>query len=259
MEISSEFVDLKNIFKDTPCVIAGPCSAETEEQLISTARELTRVGIKVMRAGIWKPRTRPGGFEGAGETGLAWFKEVKQETGMQLATEVATAAHVEKALEAGIDYFWIGARTSCDPFAVQEIADALRGVDIPVLVKNPLSPDLALWIGALERIHNAGITRLGAIHRGFYSWMEKKYRNDPMWEVAEHLRATIPNLPLLFDPSHVGGKREYIAPLIAEAKQRKYDGLIVESHYQPDAAWTDAAQQVTPDNLKEILSDLAIL
>lgn len=258
MEISSEFVDLKNIFNDNPCVIAGPCSAETEDQLFSTARQLVSVGIKVMRAGIWKPRTRPGGFEGAGETGLAWFKDVKKETGLQLATEVATTEHVEKALEAGVDYLWIGARTSCAPFAVQEIAEALRGVDIPVLVKNPLSPDLALWIGTLERIHNAGITRLGAIHRGFYSWMETKYRNAPMWEVAEHLHALIPNLPILFDPSHVGGKREYIAPLITEAIQRKYNGLIVESHYKPDEAWTDAAQQVTPFQLKEILNSLAI-
>lgn len=256
MELSAEFSNLKPIFNDCPCVIAGPCSAETEEQLLSTGKQLAQLGIKYMRAGIWKPRTRPGGFEGAGEKGLQWFKEVKEETGMKLATEVATAEHVEKALEADIDMFWIGARTTCDPFAVQEISDALKGVDIPILVKNPLCPDLSLWIGALERIHNAGITKLGAIHRGFYSWTEKVYRNSPMWEVADKLRENIPHMQILFDPSHVGGKREYIASLAQEATNRKYDGLIVESHCNPEKAWTDAAQQVTPQNLQNILCAL---
>ena len=253
MDLSSEFIDLQPVYQDGPLVIAGPCSAETEEQMMNTAQGLCKAGIKMMRAGIWKPRTRPGGFEGAGDKGLEWMKTIKQETGLKLAVEVATAEHVEKALAAGVDLCWVGARTSCDPFAVQEIADVLRGIDIPVLVKNPICADLNLWIGALERIHNAGITRLGAIHRGFFSTTEKKYRNAPMWEVIEQLRQIIPNLPVIFDPSHTGGKREYIGPLVHEAEQRGYDGFIIESHYCPDQAWTDAVQQVTPESLVSIL------
>ena len=258
MELSSEFADLKQIFNDTPCVIAGPCSAETEEQLMSTAQELVKAGIKVMRAGIWKPRTRPGGYEGSGEKGLAWLQNIKKETGLKLAIEVGTTAQVELALKAGIDYLWVGARTTCDPFAVQDVADALKGVDVPVLIKNPLVPDLALWLGAVERIHRAGITRLGAILRGFYTLDEKKYRNDPMWDVVDKFRAMVPNLPIVFDPSHTGGKREYIAELCQEAMKRNYNGLMVESHFNPDAAWTDAAQQITPQQLRNILDGLGI-
>ena len=256
MELSSEFIDVKNIFDEQPFVIAGPCSAETEEQLVTTAKELMEIGVTTMRAGIWKPRTRPGGFEGLGEQGLVWFREAKQQTGIKLATEIATPQHLELALKYGVDFFWIGARTTCDPFSVQALSDAMKGLDIPVFVKNPLSPDLNLWIGALERIHNAGITKLGAIHRGFYSWDEHKYRNSPIWEVVEKLHSSIPNLPLLFDPSHMGGKREYVGPLAQEAMNRGYNGLLVESHYNPDAAWTDAAQQVSPKELKTILDQL---
>ena len=242
----------------TRMVVAGPCSAETEEQIMTTAKQLSEAGIRIMRAGIWKPRTRPGGFEGAGSAGLEWLKEVKQETGMKITTEVATSGHVEECLKAGIDLLWIGARTSCDPFAVQEIADALKGVDIPVLVKNPLSPDLVLWIGALERIHNAGIRKLGAIHRGFYSISEKKYRNSPGWELSEELHRKIPEIPIIFDPSHIGGKREYIEDLSQKAISYGFNGLIIESHCTPETAWTDAAQQVTPQKLKEIINHIAL-
>lgn len=258
MELTSEFIDVKPVFDKQPFIIAGPCSAETEEQLVNTAKGLAEIGVTIMRAGIWKPRTRIGGFEGLGEKGLVWFREAKQQTGIKLATEVATPAHVELALKYGVDFFWVGSRTSCDPFSVQALAEALKGVDIPVYVKNPPCPDLNLWIGALERIHSAGITKLGAIHRGFYSWDEHKYRNTPMWEVAGKLHSMLPNLPILFDPSHVGGKREYVAPLSQEAIRRGYDGLIVESHCNPDAAWTDASQQVTPNDLKKIMDSLVL-
>lgn len=257
-ELASEFSDLKNPYQEIPFVIAGPCSAESEEQMITTAKRLANIGIKVMRAGIWKPRTRPGGFEGSGSEGLEWFKEVKQETGMKLATEIATPQHLEESLKAGIDILWIGARTVCNPFSVQAIADALKGIDIPVLVKNPISPDLNLWIGGLERIHNAGINQLGAIHRGFFSHTEKKYRNTPIWEIAESLHKAIPNLPILFDPSHTGGKKEFVASLSQEAMSRRYNGLIIESHCNPDKAWTDATQQVTPEYLGKILNSLVI-
>ena len=255
MDLSSEFNDLLPICPHGPLFIAGPCSAETEEQLVTTAKGLYAAGIRMMRAGIWKPRTRPGGFEGAGDRGLEWMKTVKQETGMQLAVEVATPVHVEKALAAGVDLCWVGARTTCDPFAVQALADVLRGVDIPVLVKNPICADVNLWLGAFERIHNAGVRRLGAIHRGFFSTTVQQYRNAPMWEVVEQFRHLIPQLPILFDPSHTGGKRCYIRPLVTEAMSRGYDGLIVESHCRPDEAWTDATQQVTPECLGEILHD----
>ena len=253
MDLSTDFIDLQPVYEDGPLVIAGPCSAETEEQLMETAKELLRVGVKVLRAGIWKPRTRPGGFEGNGEKALAWMSEVKQETGLKLAVEVGTPEHLEQALNAGVDFCWIGARTTCDPFAVQAMADALRGVEIPVMVKNPICADLNLWIGALERIHNAGVKRLAAIHRGFFSDEEPLYRNAPKWEVIERLRASIPNLPVLFDPSHTGGKREFIRPLVQEAIRRSYNGFIIESHCCPDKAWTDARQQVAPASLPEIL------
>ncbi|MBR3456184.1 MAG: bifunctional 3-deoxy-7-phosphoheptulonate synthase/chorismate mutase type II [Bacteroidaceae bacterium] len=241
-----------------PLVIAGPCSAETEEQVMTTARLLSKFGIKIMRAGVWKPRTKPGGFEGHGEKALPWLKRVKEETGMLIATEVATPYHAEKALEAGIDVLWVGARTTANPFAVQELADSLRGVDVPVLVKNPVNPDLELWIGALERINGAGIKRLGAIHRGFSSYDKKIYRNLPMWQIPIELRRRIPNITLINDPSHIGGRRDLIAPLCQQAMDLGFDGLLVESHCSPDEAWSDAKQQVTPEILDYILNLLVI-
>lgn len=241
-----------------PLIIAGPCSAETEEQVLSTAHALARKGVQIFRAGIWKPRTKPGGFEGVGRVGMEWLRRVKSETGMFTATEVATPAHVEVALVGGVDLLWIGARTAANPFAMQEVADALKGVDVPVLVKNPVSPDLELWIGALERIYNAGIRRLGAIHRGF-TWVDKSlYRNHPYWSIPIELRRRIPGIPLFSDPSHIGGKRELIAPLSQQAMDLGFDGLIVESHCSPDTAWSDKAQQIEPETLAFILNNLVI-
>ena len=233
-----------------PLVIAGPCSAETEEQVIETARELAAEGFKLFRAGLWKPRTKPGGFEGVGVDGIAWLQRVKRETGMYTATEVATRKHVLAALEGGIDMIWIGARTTANPFAMQEIADALRGHDIPVLVKNPVSPDLELWIGGVERIYNAGIRRLGVIHRGFTSIDKSLYRNHPMWSIPIELHRRL--------PSHIGGRRELIAPLSQQAMDLGLDGLIVEAHCSPDCAWSDKAQQVTPQGLAYICRNLVI-
>ena len=258
MELELEKITLLGVDEKRPLVIAGPCSAETEEQVMETARQLAARGIKIFRAGIWKPRTKPGGFEGVGVDGLAWMKEVKKETGMYVSTEVATAKHVFEALKAGIDILWIGARTAANPFAMQEIADALKGVDIPVLVKNPVNPDLELWIGALERINQAGLKRLAAIHRGFSAYDKRIYRNLPQWHIPIELRRRIPNLPILCDPSHIGGKRELVAPLCQQAMDLGFDGLIVESHCNPDCAWSDAAQQVTPDILDYILNLLVI-
>ena len=241
-----------------PVVIAGPCSAETEEQVMKTATQLAQKGIKLFRAGVWKPRTKPGGFEGNGEAALPWLQRVQQELGMKVCTEVATHAHVEACLKAGVDVLWIGARTAANPFAMQEIADSLKGVDVPVLVKNPVNPDLELWIGGLERINQAGITRLGVIHRGFSTYEKRLYRNIPMWHIPIELRRRIPNLPIFGDPSHMGGARELIAPLSQQAMDLGYDGLIIESHCTPDAAWSDAKQQVTPDVLDFILDKLVI-
>jgi len=239
-------------------VIAGPCSAETEEQVMTTARQLADKGCHMFRAGVWKPRTKPGGFEGNGEVALPWMQEVKKETGMLTATEVATPEHVELALKYGVDILWVGARTSANPFAMQALADSLKGADVPVLVKNPVNPDLELWIGALERINQAGIKHLGAIHRGFSSYDKKIYRNSPMWQIPIELRRRIPNLPIFCDPSHIGGRRELIAPLCQQAMDLGLNGLIVESHCCPDEAWSDAKQQVTPDVLDYILSLLVI-
>lgn len=258
MELELKPLALPGIEPTRPIVIAGPCSAETEEQVMTTATQLAKKGIKIFRAGIWKPRTKPGGFEGVGVTGLPWMKQVKQETGMLTATEVANAKHVEEALKYGIDIFWIGARTSANPFAVQEIADALKGVDIPILVKNPVNPDLDLWIGALERINGAGLKRLAVIHRGFSSFDKKIYRNIPQWHIPIELRRRVPSLPIFCDPSHIGGKRELVAPLCQQAMDLGFDGLIIESHCSPDNAWSDAAQQVTPDVLDYILGLLVI-
>lgn len=243
---------------ERPLVIAGPCSAETEEQVMNTARQLADKGCRIFRAGVWKPRTKPGGFEGNGEKALPWMKRVKEETGMLVATEVATPEHVELALKYGIDVLWVGARTSANPFAMQALADSLHGVDIPVLVKNPVNPDLELWIGALERVNQAGIKRLAAIHRGFSSYDKKIYRNLPMWQIPIELHRRIPELPIFCDPSHIGGTRELIAPLCQQAMDLGFDGLIVESHCEPDKAWSDAKQQVTPGVLDYILSLLVI-
>lgn len=256
MELES--ILLPGIEDKRPLVIAGPCSAETEEQVMEAARQLHARGIKIFRAGIWKPRTKPGGFEGIGVEGLTWLKRVKSELGMYVSTEVATAAHVREALAHDIDMLWIGARTTANPFAVQEIADALEGVDIPVLIKNPVNPDLDLWIGAIQRIHNAGIRKIGAIHRGFSSYDKKIYRNLPQWHIPIELHRQLPNLPIICDPSHIGGKRELIAPISQQAMDLHFDGLIVEAHCHPEKAWSDAAQQVTPDVLDFILNTLVI-
>ena len=241
-----------------PLIIAGPCSAETEEQTLATAQALAAAGIKVFRAGIWKPRTRPGCFEGVGSAGLPWLRRVKQETGMLTATEVANAKHVQEALAAGIDILWVGARTTVNPFAVQEIADALAGIDIPLLVKNPISPDLDLWVGALERFQKVGLTRLGAIHRGFSIQGPSPYRNPPHWQMAIDLRSRMPGLPIITDPSHMAGDRTLIYGLCQEAMDLQFDGLIIETHICPDQAWSDAKQQVTPAGLEAILKRLVL-
>ena len=244
--------------KKRPIVIAGPCSAETEEQVMSTARMLADKGCHIFRAGIWKPRTKPGGFEGNGEKALPWLKEVKEETGMMISTEVATPDHVELAMRYDMDVLWVGARTSANPFAMQALADSMQGLQIPVLVKNPVNPDLELWIGGLQRLNQAGIKRLGVIHRGFSSYDKKMYRNLPMWQIPIELRRRIPGLPIICDPSHIGGRRDLIAPLCQQAMDLGFDGLIVESHCNPKEAWSDAKQQVTPDILDYILSLLVI-
>lgn len=253
-------ITLPGIDPKKPLIIAGPCSAETEQQTLDTARQLADLGIKIFRAGIWKPRTKPGGFEGVGSQGLKWLKKVKEETGMYVATEVATHQHVTEALAEGIDMIWIGARTSANPFAMQEIADTLKelNADIPVLVKNPVNPDLELWIGAMQRIYNAGIRQLGAIHRGFSTYGKHIYRNMPQWHIPIELRLRFPEMPIICDPSHIGGRRELIAPLSQEAFDMGFDGLIIESHCNPDCAWSDAAQQLTPEILNFILHTLVI-
>lgn len=258
MEMNFESILLPGIDARRPLVISGPCSAESEEQVMTIGRALAAKGIKIFRAGIWKPRTKPGGFEGVGVIGLPWLQRLKQETGMYTAVEVATKAHVDAALAFGVDILWIGARTTANPFAMQEIADALKGHDVPVLVKNPVNPDIELWIGGIERIYGAGIRRIGVIHRGFSSADKKIYRNLPQWHLPIELRRRYPNLPIICDPSHIGGRRDLIQPLSQQAMDLGFDGLIIESHCNPDAAWSDAKQQVTPDVLSDILSSLVI-
>ena len=258
MELNLKPLNLPGVPAERPLVIAGPCSAESEEQVMSAARQLHSNGIKVFRAGVWKPRTKPGGFEGQGEKALPWMKRVKEELGMLVCTEVATPHHVELALEAGIDLLWLGARPTANPFAVQDIADALKGADVPVMYKNPVNPDLELWIGGMQRLNGAGITRLAAIHRGFTSYDKTIYRNLPMWHIPIELRRRIPNLPIICDPSHIGGRRELVAPLSQQAMDLGFDGLIIESHCNPDEAWSDAKQQVTPDVLAFILDKLVV-
>lgn len=241
-----------------PLVIAGPCSAETETQVLQIAHELKDSDVSIFRAGIWKPRTRPGGFEGVGAIGLKWLQRAKAETGLLMAIEVANAAHVKLALEHDIDVLWIGARTTVNPFAVQEIADALQGTDKIVLVKNPVNPDLALWMGGVERLHAAGIKKLGVIHRGFSTYEKTKYRNMPEWQIPIELQSRFPDLPLICDPSHITGKRDMIQEVSQQALDLNYDGLMIETHIDPDHAWSDAAQQVTPTVLKQIFKDLRI-
>lgn len=239
-----------------PLVIAGPCSAETEDQVLQIARELKDSDVSFYRAGIWKPRTRPGGFEGVGAIGLKWLQKAKAETGLPMAVEVANATHVKLALEHDIDVLWIGARTTVNPFAVQEIADALEGTDKIVLVKNPVNPDLALWIGGIERLYNAGIRKLGAIHRGFSTYEKTKYRNIPEWQLPIELQSRFPDLPIINDPSHITGRRDMVKDVAQQALDLNFDGLIIETHIDPDNAWSDAAQQVTPAALKQMFLDL---
>ncbi len=258
MDLELSPLALPGIEQTRPLVIAGPCSAETEEQVMDTAKQLANNGIKIFRAGVWKPRTKPGGFEGKGIEALPWMQRVKAETGMLLATEVATPEHVEAALQAGIDILWVGARTTANPFSVQAIADALKGTDVPVFVKNPVNPDIELWTGALLRINSAGITRLGAIHRGFSSVDSKLYRNPPMWHLPIELKRRFPALPLICDPSHMGGRRDLIAPLSQQAMDLGFEGLMIESHCNPDCAWSDAKQQVLPEVLDFILDRLVV-
>ena len=241
-----------------PCVIAGPCSAESEAQVMATAAGLRAFGINVFRAGIWKPRTHPGSFEGIGVEGLRWLQKVKAEYGMKVCTEVASAKHVSECLKSGVDMVWIGARTTANPFLVQEIAEALSDTGLPVLVKNPVNPDLDLWIGALERFNREGVTKLGAIHRGVSSSEKIKYRNDPLWSMAVDLRARFPQLPIFADPSHMGGSREYLKELSQRALDLGFEGLMIESHCNPECALSDPAQQIRPSELAELLEALVV-
>ncbi|MFZ6001115.1 MAG: chorismate mutase [Bacteroidota bacterium] len=244
---------------DKPIVISGPCSAETENQMVSTAKQIAATGkVHAIRAGIWKPRTRPGQYEGAGEEGLKWLIAAKKETGLPVTTEVANAAHVEACLKAGVDILWVGARTTVNPFSVQEVADALKGVDIPVMVKNPVNPDLELWIGALERLSRAGITKMAAIHRGFSSFEKGPFRNAPMWDMAIELKTRIPELEIICDPSHISGNRDLIALVSQKALDLDMAGVMIESHINPDAAWSDAKQQITPATLDKVIQGLVV-
>jgi len=241
-----------------PFLIAGPCSAETEEQVLATAYGLAGTGIDLFRAGVWKPRTRPGAFEGTGAQALPWLRRVKQETGLRTAIEVANGNQVYEALKHGVDVLWVGARSTVNPFSVQETADALRGVDVPVLVKNPVNPDLDLWIGAIERIRNAGVTQTGAVHRGFSAYAKSKFRNAPYWEIPIELRRRMPDLPLICDNSHICGNREDLLEVAQQSLDLNYDGLMTEVHPSPDAAWSDAKQQITPFLYKELVNSLIV-
>ena len=247
-------IDLK---AKRPLIIAGPCSAETEEQTIETCKQIAATGlVDVLRAGIWKPRTKPGSFEGVGLKGLVWMSEARKETGLPFCLEVANARHVEAALEFGADMLWVGARSTGNPFSVQEIADALKGTDITVLVKNPMTPDLDLWAGAVTRIRNAGIKHVGLIHRGFSAYGTSLYRNNPMWHLAIEMRSRMPELPMICDPSHICGNRQYLQEVAQKSADLYFDGLIVESHICPSKAWSDASQQVTPSDLETLLRSI---
>lgn len=249
---------LDDLKLEHPVVIAGPCSAETEDQVLGIAHQLKDTDVNYFRAGIWKPRTRPGNFEGVGAIGLKWLAKAKQETGLKIATEVANKTHVELALEHDVDMLWIGARSTVSPFIVQEIADALEGTDKIVLIKNPVNPDLSLWLGGIERLYKSDIKNLGVIHRGFSTYEKSKYRNIPEWQIAIELQNRFPDLPLICDPSHITGKRDMIFDVSQTALDLNYDGLMIETHTDPDHAWSDAAQQVTPDSLVQIMKDLKI-
>lgn len=241
-----------------PLIIAGPCSAESEEQVLETARQLSEMNIPVFRAGIWKPRTRPGCFEGVGAIGLQWLKKVKEETGMKTAIEVANPTHVFEAIKTGVDILWIGARTAVNPFAIQEIADSLRGLDIPVILKNPVNPDIDLWLGGIERLYNAGLTKIAALHRGFSGLENSPLRNEPQWQLPIELRRRMPNLPLICDPSHICGRRDLLSSIAQKAMDLDYQGLMIETHCNPDVAKSDKDQQVTPEVLKHIIDGLVI-
>jgi len=243
---------------DRPIIIAGPCSAESEKQVLNTAKQLAANGIKIFRAGIWKPRTRPNAFEGVGSIGLGWLKKVKEHTGMFTTTEVANVKHVYEALKYGVDILWLGARTTANPFAVQEIADTIRGMDIPVMVKNPVNPDVELWIGAIERINQAGIQRIAAIHRGFSTFEKSGFRNNPQWQIPIELKRRIPDIPVITDPSHICGNRERLFEISQEAMDLNFEGLIIESHIDPDKAFSDSKQQITPEDLKILLNRLQL-
>ncbi len=256
VDVTLEPISMNGALFSKPVIIAGPCSAESEEQLLNTAIPLAKMGIKIFRAGIWKPRTRPNAFEGVGSEGLKWMKTVQKETGMMVTTEVANVKHVYEALKFGVDIIWIGARTSANPFAVQDIADSLRGVNIPVMIKNPVNPDVDLWIGAIERINNAGIKQIAAVHRGFSSYDKTIYRNVPQWQVPIELRRRIPEMPIITDPSHICGNREFLYDISQKAMDLNFDGLLIETHCNPDKALSDAKQQVTPEGLKQILDRL---
>ena len=242
-----------------PFLISGPCSAETEEQTLETARRLkTTNKVHVFRAGVWKPRTRPGSFEGVGEKALPWLKKVKEETGFPITVEVAKAEHVDLCLKAQIDILWIGARSTANPFAVQEIADALKGIDIPVFVKNPINADLPLWLGAIERMARTGVNRIGSIHRGFSYFGEKYYRNRPLWQLAIAFKNEMPEIPLICDPSHICGRRDILQDVAQKSLDLNFDGLMLESHIDPDNAWSDAAQQLTPDGINDLVENLVL-
>lgn len=248
---------IQEIWKKRPLVIAGPCSAETEEQVMAIAREISMIEqVDLMRAGIWKPRTRPGSFEGVGTEGLAWMQRAKKETGLRISVEVATAKQVEEALKHEVDVLWIGARTTVNPFSVQEVADALRGVQVPVLIKNPINPDLELWTGALERVASVGVNDIGLIHRGFSSYGNTEYRNAPMWHLAIEMKRRYPDMLMINDPSHICGRRDILQKVAQKAIDLDYDGLMIETHTDPDQAWSDAKQQVTPGRLAEILQNI---
>jgi len=250
---------LKFLNKERPICIAGPCSAESEHQIMETAKQLKNITeLTIFRAGIWKPRTRPNTFEGVGEKGLPWLKKVKNELGMFVTTEVANGHHVEKALKNDIDILWIGARSTANPFVVQEIADALKGVNIPVMIKNPINPDTALWLGAIERIHSVGIDKIAGIHRGFSSFDVKKFRNPPQWQIPIELRNYIPNIPMICDPSHIVGNKKWIEEISQKAMDLNFDGLMIESHFDPKSALSDAQQQLTPKDLKKLLDKIRI-
>ncbi|MDA9774659.1 bifunctional 3-deoxy-7-phosphoheptulonate synthase/chorismate mutase type II [Saprospiraceae bacterium] len=251
-------MNIEKLFNKRPVVIAGPCSAETEEQVMGIAHQLKDQEIDLFRAGIWKPRTRPNSFEGVGSVGLKWLRRVKEETGLKTTTEVANKAHVEECLYHGIDTLWIGARTTVNPFSVQEIADALQGVDIPVMVKNPINPDLGLWIGAIERIYKAGITKIAAVHRGFASYGETYYRNKPMWQIPIELKRQFPDLEIICDNSHICGRRDILGDVAQQAMDLQYNGIMTEVHTTPDEAWSDAKQQITPVVFKTLVDSLEL-